>query len=120
MTASMIIDTESLYRHVREMSCMEEIVETTGDTVLILGRNESIIDGDEVALEKPKPAGDKNTNAAQEAFSLISIRAAQTIRFTPISQVHVFCTFQASRSCPHEAQACRLRQSSASPHKRNT
>lgn len=94
LAASMIIGTNFVDRHVRVIRCVEGIVETIGISVHILGSHRATANSAEAAVDKTKPMDGTPADPETGNLSRSSIRAIQTIRMPPMTQVPVFVRFQ--------------------------
>lgn len=83
----MIIGMEFLGRNVRGIRSMEGIFEATRGTFRILGRNKATIGAALSQVHKLKPMDGRPPDPETETLCRSSIRAAQTIRVPPMTQV---------------------------------
>lgn len=75
----MIISTEFLDSHVRPINCIEAIIETTWETVHILGRNKETVETSEAEVSTPKQSVNKTTDNDKDAATRSAIEEAQEI-----------------------------------------
>lgn len=75
----MILGNELTDRHVRAIRFMDGTVETTNETVRIIGRNKATIDLVEAHVNKPKPLSEQYPDSEKDSLSRNSIRDAQTV-----------------------------------------